>query len=62
MSSYTGACLTILLRFYDFEGAMQWLSRTQPLLGGRIPQQLIEAGQGDEVLQALRSLDQGTFL
>lgn len=62
MSSYTGSCLTILLRFYDYDGAMAWLQRAQPLLGGEVPAKLIAAGRGDEVLQALRQIDDGAFL
>lgn len=62
MSSYTGSCLTILLRFYDYDGALCWLESPQTLLKGDVPQRLIAEGRGDEVLQALRSLDEGAFV
>lgn len=62
MSSYTGSCLTILLRFYDYDGAMAWLQSAQPLLAGEVPSKLIAIGRGDEVLQALRKLDKGAFV
>lgn len=61
-SGYTGSCLTILLRFYDYDGAMAWMQRAQPLLNGEVPAKLIAWGRGQEVLEALRSLDEGTHL
>lgn len=62
MSGFTGACITILLRFYDFDQAMQWLQSPQRILGGEVPARLIYTGRGQEVLDALRSLDEGTFV
>ena len=62
MSSYTGSCLTILLRFYDYDGAMAWLQSAQPLFAGEVPAKLIAIGRGSEVLEVLRRLDQGAFL
>lgn len=62
MSSYTGSCVTILLRFYDFDGAMAWLQAAQPVLAGEVPAKLIAMGRGQEVLDVLRRLDEGAFV
>jgi hypothetical protein len=62
VSSYTGSCLTILLRFYDYDGAMAWLNTPQKVLDGAVPSNLIAMGRRDEVLSALRLLDESAYL
>ena len=53
---------TRLTELYAFEEAEIWLASRQPLLGGQIPAELVQAGKVDEVLHAIDQLADGVYL
>lgn len=50
-----------LLRLYDREAALAWLSGVNPLLGDRRPIDLVRAGRAEELMRAIRAERADTF-
>ena len=48
--------------FYSPQEARIWLFSRQKLLDGRIPAELIQAGQADKVIQVIDELREGVYL
>ena len=52
-----------LRHLYDTdEEAELWLRIPQKMLGGAVPEHLIEAGRGDEVLEVIAAVAEGAYL
>jgi uncharacterized protein (DUF2384 family) len=50
-----------VLRLYDREAALAWLSGVNPLLGDRRPIDLVRAGRAEELMRAIRAERADTF-
>jgi uncharacterized protein (DUF2384 family) len=50
-----------LLRVYERDAALAWLSGMNPLLGDRRPIDLIRAGRAEELMRAIRAERADTF-
>ncbi len=51
-----------LAKLYDEAGALGFLAAPQNIVGGRIPARMIAIGDGEEVLRALRAINDGVYL
>ena len=54
--------LQMLVAFYTTAEADLWLRSPQKLLDGRIPDELIEGGDGDRVLSVIEQLRDGAYV
>jgi uncharacterized protein (DUF2384 family) len=48
--------------YFEVEEAAQWMTVPQPVLGGKIPSDLVLAGEGDEVLAVVARLCDPNYL
>lgn len=55
-------CLERLKQLYTPTDAHDWVLARQPLLDGRTPAELLQAGRVDEVLRAIDQLADGVYL
>lgn len=63
ISIFSVPLLELLCKIYGDEDAVRWLQSPQPLLGGAIPDELVETAEGRaRVLMVLRAILDGVYL